>query len=72
MTTNHVGTAALGCPVERSSTVFPETRNRRALLRRTAGGYPHVADGDSEEDCGVDVFHNYVQMAVAAQIFRLL
>src|SRR6185312_5082586 len=38
----HVGTAALGCPVERSSTDFGAL-TRGASLRRTAeGGCPHV------------------------------
>src|SRR6266849_3059219 len=35
--TNHVGTAALGCPVERSSTaLLPIAKPSGALLRRTA------------------------------------
>jgi hypothetical protein len=35
-TADHVGTAALGCPVERSSTGFCDGRHSGALLRRTA------------------------------------
>ena len=41
---DHMGTAALGCPVERSSTGV--CRDSGALLRRTAeGGCPHVVRG---------------------------
>src|ERR1700722_2332028 len=41
--TNHVGTAALACPVEESSTGFCWKSPCEASLRRTAGGgCPHV------------------------------
>jgi hypothetical protein len=41
--TDHVGTAALGCPAERSFAICSPGKNRRALLDRTAeGGCPHV------------------------------
>ena len=40
---NHVGTAAPGCPVERSSTIHCLKRISGASLRRAAeGGCPHV------------------------------
>jgi len=43
----HVGTAARGCPVERSSTGGADTKNSGASLRRTAeGGCPHVNPGN--------------------------
>jgi len=40
---DHVGTAALGCPAERSSAYSFQAMNCRAALDRTAGGgCPHV------------------------------
>jgi hypothetical protein len=50
---NHVGTAAPGCPVERSSTVFAGSRISGASLREDSGGRlsprglvcPHEAGG---------------------------
>ncbi len=42
-TANRVGTAALGCPAERSSATFHGLNPGRAALDRTAeGGCPHV------------------------------
>ena len=47
--TGHVGTAALGCPAERSSASLAEGKSRRALLDRTAeGGCPHVDRGTGQ------------------------
>ncbi len=48
---SHVGTAALGCPVERSSTVLvlPGRGKRASGLRPedSRGGCPHIAPGYS-------------------------
>jgi thiamine-monophosphate kinase len=44
-TTNRVGTAALGCPIEHSSIAFPARRRKSAELRcagQPRGGCPHV------------------------------
>jgi hypothetical protein len=55
--TDHVGTAALGCPAERSSAVC-SARSCRASLDRTAeGGCPHVVSAiKSAEE------HTYIQL----------
>jgi hypothetical protein len=45
--TDHVGTAALGCPAEQRSAIFSAGKICRALLDRTAeGGCPHVVRGN--------------------------
>src|SRR6476646_1487931 len=43
---NHVGTAALGCPAERSSAHSPKKPVRAALDWTAGGGCPHVDSGD--------------------------
>src|SRR5579862_4994345 len=46
-TTNHVGTAVLSCPVERSSTDFYRGRTGRSFARPDSrGGYTHMVRGD--------------------------
>ena len=47
-TTDHVGTAALGCPVERSSTAFCLVEKSRSFAPQDSrGGCPYVACGSA-------------------------
>src|SRR3981081_4544480 len=43
LSAHHLGTAALGCPVERSSTILSPPQSSRAVPGTTAeGGCPHI------------------------------